>query len=129
MARTSQDTGPARMRMASTQKTRLPWRYRTKRKVYKRTATEKKMLAEKRQKHKASYNEALDAAYAIVHEEAVKLKEQFGAHSEQYYMEEIMQLSRLGKKNRQTVNNWNVYLRNEVKRLNNGKLMFLVCAA
>ena len=87
------------------------------------------MLAEKRQKHKASYNEALDAAYAIVHAEAVKLKEQFGAHSEQYYMEEIMQLSRLGRKNRRSVNHWNVYLRNEVKRLNDGKLMFFVCAA
>ena len=112
------------MHMASTQKTRLPWRHRTKRKVYQRTATEKKILAEKRQKHKASYNEALYAAYAIVQVEALKFKEQFGAHSKKYYMEEIMQLSWLGRKNRRSINNWNIYLQNEVKHLNDGKLMF-----
>jgi serine protease inhibitor len=85
------------------------------------------MLAEKCQKHKASYNKALDAAYAIVHVETMKLKEQFGANSKQYYMEEIMQLS-WGRKNRRSINNWNVYLRNEVKCLNDGKLIFLSAA-
>jgi len=124
MTRTSQDAGPARfssrMRTAATNKARLPWRNRTKHKTYQRTSVEKKALAEKRRNNKKSYHEALAAAYAAVQEEAVKLKEQFGAHSVQYYMEEIMQQSRLTKHKR-SVNSWNVYLRNEVKRINDGE--------
>jgi hypothetical protein len=123
MPRTS-DTGPAcfssRMQFAATNRARLPWRHRTKCKIYQQSSVEKKQLAEKRHKNKADYNDALAAASSVLQEEAAKLKEQFGAHSVQYYMDEIMQSSQLAKKKR-SVNCWNVYLRNEVKHLNDGQ--------
>jgi hypothetical protein len=79
----------------------------------------KKQLAEKCRKNKVDYNDALAAASSVLQEEAVNLKEQFGAHSVRYYMDEIMQLYRLVKQ-KCSVSSWNVYLRNEVKCLNDG---------
>lgn len=77
------------------------------------------MLAMQKQK-KADLNEALAQARAAVWEEAKKLRELFGGHSEQYYFQQIVQLGRL-EKTTQKVNHFTAYIRSEVKRINEGK--------
>jgi hypothetical protein len=118
--------GPARYssRKAAllTSKQRLPWRQRAKRKTIKKSTAEKKTLAEQRLNRKIAYRQALADATETIHNEAIKLHEQFGGHSIEYYREQLMQHSRLGKK-RRLVNGWNVFLRNEVKRMNDGMLV------
>ena len=104
----------------ATSRSRLPWRHRTKRQTFKRSATEKAALAEKRHNRKIAYHEALTKAAESIYNEAIKLHELFGGHSIEYYLEELMQHSRLSKKKR-TVNSWNVFLRNEVKRINDSE--------
>ncbi|KAF7976790.1 hypothetical protein HWV62_5636 [Athelia sp. TMB] len=99
-------------------KTRLPWRHRTQRNANKRTNAEKKQLAKRRREYKEQYNNALEASFQVILGEARKLREEFGAHSEQYYLEEIMQRPRVAQSSR-GVNRWNVFLREEVKRMNN----------
>lgn len=52
--------------------------------------------------------------------QAAQLNEQFGGHSTEYYEKEIMQRSRITTGKR-SVNRWNVYLRDEVKKTNDGE--------
>lgn len=102
-------------------RTRAPWRYRNKRKlVIKKSAADKKALAHAREGRKVSYHEALDTASSVILLEARKLHDQFGQHSVDYYLEELMQHSRLGKGKR-TVNLWNVYLRQRLAAYNDSK--------
>jgi hypothetical protein len=52
----------------------------------------------------------------------VQLHEEFGAHSVEWYYEEIMQRSRLGKKTRR-VNRWNAFLKKELAEMNAGMML------
>ncbi|KAG1887414.1 uncharacterized protein F5891DRAFT_967291 [Suillus fuscotomentosus] len=104
------------MRALTTNKPRVPWRRREKRR-YKRSAAEKAVLKEKRQAHRISYSSALQAARNIVFHEAEKLHAQFSGHSVQYYYEEIMQHSRIAQSSR-GINRWNTFCRQEVKWIN-----------
>ncbi|KAF7970292.1 hypothetical protein HWV62_24416 [Athelia sp. TMB] len=119
MPRIQQTGAPSRYstRTQISTKTRLPWRHRTQRKVSKRTGAEKKQLAKQRRENKERYNNALEASFQVILGEARKLREEFGAHSEQYYLEEIMQRPKIVQSHR-GVNRWNVFLREEVKCMN-----------
>lgn len=102
-----------------TTKARGSWRSRLKRKYIKRTAAEKKAIKSQRRERKLSYNEALNAASGVMYDEASKMREQFGQHSIEYYMEALMQRSRLTN-NKRDINRWNVFLREETIRHNEG---------
>lgn len=56
----------------------------------------------------------------MLYNEAVKLREQFGQHPVDYYLEELMQRSRVAKGTR-GVSRWNVFLRDETIRRNEGQ--------
>lgn len=91
-----------------------------KRKTFKKTPAEKQTLKAQRRDRKLSYNEALSAAAEVLYDEAVKLREQFGQHSVEYYLEELMQRSRISKGTR-GVSRWNVFVRDETVRRNEGQ--------
>lgn len=118
MVRTQENAGVSRYSTRSkiSTKTRIPWRHRTQR-TAKRTHAQKQHLAKQRRDNKERYNDALDASFQVILGEARKLREEFGAHSEQYYLEELMQRPKLAR-SRRSVNRWNVFLREEVKQLN-----------
>ncbi|KAF7973085.1 hypothetical protein HWV62_16286 [Athelia sp. TMB] len=97
---------------------RTPWKCRIKRKTIKRSTAERKALQQERQQRKLTYNEALQAAMDVVYNEAVKLHALFSTHPIEYYLEELMQLSRKNKTTRK-VSSWNVFLRQELQRRNN----------
>jgi hypothetical protein len=104
----------------ATSRNRLPWRHHVKRQALKQSPAEKKALAEQRNSRKLTYQNALSKASESIYNEAIKLREQFGTHSLEYYMEELMQQSRLSR-NKRAINSWNVYLRGEVKCINDGE--------
>jgi hypothetical protein len=74
---------------------------------------------------KTAYCDALSQVSDVILNEAVKLREQFGTHSVDYYLKDIMQHSRLSKE-KWSVSGWNVFLRQEVKHINDGKLMLFL---
>jgi hypothetical protein len=113
----------SQQRKLKTNKVRQPWRHRTKRTYLRKTPAEKAALAAKRLGHRQSYQTALAKARAVVMDEAIKLKEQFGAHSVDWYFEAIMQQSRISKTKR-APSRWNAYLRQEVKAANNGMQIY-----
>lgn len=123
MARTSADTGPQRYKSASrklfTSRSRRSWRTPA-RKYPKKTPAEKKAIREKNHARRTEYAAALAAAQAVVRAEAQLLRDKFGAHSLQWYMEAILQQPRITKGTRK-VNRWNAFLQSEVKRINSGK--------
>ncbi|KAG2158625.1 uncharacterized protein EDB93DRAFT_1076728 [Suillus bovinus] len=84
-------------------------------KIMKKSADEKKNLAEKRLKKKTDYQTALAEAQDILMEVAVKMHETLGCHTVDYYYEAIIQTLRMAKHQRAR-NPWNAYLRAEVKR-------------
>lgn len=102
-------------------KTRIPWRHRTQWQALKRTSAQKKQLAKQRRDNKERYNNALEDAFQVLVGEACKLREEFGAHSEQYYLEELLKRPKVAQRSR-GINRWNVFVREEVKRLNDGEL-------
>lgn len=114
----------SKSRALSTSKARYAWRSRKKRKKHQLTPAEKAQRAESRRVHQRDYKSALSNARATLMAEAVKLREQFGGHSVDYYYEEIIQRSRLDRSKRK-VTRWNVYLRQEVCHLNDGRLVFV----
>lgn len=83
------------------------------------TNIQKAQLQAKRKQRKKDLNDALTEARRRIWDEARKLREQFGTHTEQYYYEQLLQTSRLAKSTRK-VNRWNAYLHQEVKRINEG---------
>ncbi|KAI5984614.1 hypothetical protein EDD15DRAFT_2177067 [Pisolithus albus] len=95
---------------------RTPWRHRRKRVAIIRTPAEKAAIKAKNHERKVAYAGALSHAQDVVMQEAIKLREQFGSRSVEYYFEAILQTSRLTKK--RGPNRWNVYLRQEVKKHN-----------
>jgi hypothetical protein len=98
---------------------RSAWRTKAKRLYVTKPPAEKARLKEKRLSHKKDYNEALQEAQQIVHQQATLLHERFGGHSIQWYFQEILQQSQRQKSQCQ-VTAWNAYLSSEVKRINNG---------
>ena len=109
----------SKQRKLSTSKARLPWRHRAKRIALRKTPAEKAAQAAKRQAHRVSYREALTSARSVVMDQAIQLRERFGMHTVEWYFEEIMQQSRMGKVKR-APSRWNAFLRKEVQRINNG---------
>ena len=85
----------------------------------KKTPAEKAHVASLRRSRKEDYSNALAEARDMVMEQAVQLRERFGGHSVEYYYEEIMQRSRAVKGQRR-ITQWNAYLAQEIKRINEG---------
>lgn len=122
MARTQDNSGGISRystRPKISTKTRKPWRHRTQRQTVKRTSAQKKHLNKQRRDNKERYNNALEASFEVLLDEARKLREEFGAHTEQYYLQEILQRPKVVQRTR-GVNRWNVFVREEVKRMNDG---------
>ncbi|RDB25797.1 hypothetical protein Hypma_006603 [Hypsizygus marmoreus] len=101
----------------STHKLRSPWRTRTKRQIIKLTPAEKAAKKIRRREQKASYQVALQEAREAVDNIADDLYKQFHKHSKQYYKEEVMQISRL-QKTQKNAGPWNAFVSKEVKRIN-----------
>ena len=108
-------------RRFSSTATRRKWR--TPKVKYQRTPQEKAIIKERRQARVKDLNEALDEARQVIKDEARKLRERFGGHSEQYFYEQLLQTSRFSKSQRK-VSKWNAYYRSQVKLANEGKFLF-----
>lgn len=85
----------------------------------------KKAIAAQHKERKLNYRKALYQATEAIQTEAKKLHEQFDGHGVDYYMMQIMQSSHIQKKT-WLVNKWNVYLRQEVKCINDGRLHLMI---
>lgn len=107
-------------RKLSSTATRRKWR--TVKVKYQRTPLEKAIVKEHRQARVKDLNEALDEARQVIKDEARKLKERFGGHSEQYFFEQLLQMSRFSKSQRK-VSKWNAYYRSQVKLANEGRIL------
>lgn len=103
---------------------RLPFRHRTKRAVLPKTPLEKASLAAKRLNHRRAYNDALARAREVLTDQATILRNEFGGHSIQYYLQEICQMSRIVKSGRRNESSWNAFLRSEVKKVNDGTYLW-----
>ena len=114
-------------RKKSTHLARRPWRTRKKQQVIKLTPVEKAARKARRRQEKVTHQEALQNAQEEVRKLGEQLRSKFGKHTIQYYIEEIMQISRLQKKQRRA-GAWNAFVSKEVKRLNDGRYFFyLIC--
>lgn len=88
--------GPSRFTLCScsaalsTTKPRQPWRRRASRQVFKKTTAEKKAAAEKCTKHWETYHQVLSQVTEVIQEQVMQMREQFGAHSVDYYASKIM---------------------------------------
>jgi hypothetical protein len=109
----------AGLRKLSTSKKRVAWRHRTKPPTHRRTPAEKALRKAERKTRQEAYHTALEKARSVINEQATLLHEEFGGHSVQWYLEEIMQRGRLTQKKRR-VNRWNVFLRKELANMNAG---------
>ncbi|KAG6894293.1 hypothetical protein C0992_006687 [Termitomyces sp. T32_za158] len=96
---------------------RRPYRLKQKRVSIKKTAAQKEEAKKKREAHKEAYAAAREAASNLLDQEAIKLHEQFGGHSVQWYKEDILQMARLKTETR-AISRWNLFLRYEAKRQN-----------
>ncbi|KAG6852475.1 hypothetical protein C0991_011675 [Blastosporella zonata] len=96
---------------------RSPWRTQTQKKVQKATSAEKTKKKLERLAAKRTYQEALRDSHVEIVGMAEKLRQQFGKHSLEYYLQELMQTSRVNKKGKQT-GHWNAFVSQEVKRRN-----------
>jgi hypothetical protein len=114
------------VRKYSTDKARIAWRRRGKqRKKIKLSAADKALAAAKRKTERIKYSEALANSRKVVMDEAIKLHEMFGAHTVDYYYEQLLQGHRLARSKR-NVSRWNIWLRKEVQRLNDGKQFYIL---
>ncbi|KAL6298320.1 hypothetical protein BKA93DRAFT_744378, partial [Sparassis latifolia] len=86
------------------------------------TPAEKKALAMRKKDRAQKYKDALANAQAILYEEATKLHMEFGSHSIEYYLKELIQVSQLVS-NKCASNHWNVYQQHEVKHINDAHLL------
>jgi hypothetical protein len=116
---TSSLDGPVRH---SSRRTKLytchPWKQRNKWRIIKHTNAEKKARAAIAAKHREEYHAALSASRQVLYDEAVKLHAQFGGHSIDYYLKDIVQETAATSSRK--VSGWNVFLHQEAKRLNEG---------
>ncbi|EIW73884.1 hypothetical protein CONPUDRAFT_160605 [Coniophora puteana RWD-64-598 SS2] len=108
---------PAKSR---TTKARRPYRWRSK-PTFKTTPAQRKALAIRRKSFRLQYRDALKECRSKIRDMAKKLRERFGKHSEDHYYREILQDSRLVRHARK-ISRWNVYQRQEMKRLNSEQM-------
>ncbi|KAG6876880.1 hypothetical protein C0993_012379 [Termitomyces sp. T159_Od127] len=94
-----------------------PHRLKKKRKSQKKTAAAKAEAKAKCDARQEEYLSALQAAVKLIEAEAIKLREQFGGHTLDYYKAEILQTGHL-KSKAQAVSRWNVFLHHEAKKAN-----------
>jgi hypothetical protein len=107
------------VRKYSTEKTRYAWRRKRQRKTIKLSAADKALAAAKRKTERSKYHGALANARKVIMDEAVKLHDTFGSHTVDYYYEQLLQGHRLSRSKRE-VNRWNIWVRKEVQRINDG---------
>ncbi|KAG6848320.1 hypothetical protein H0H93_001197 [Arthromyces matolae] len=103
-------------RTLTSAKKRRPWRTRTRRRL-RLTEQEKAALKRRRQEAKESYHVALQTAQDSMLALAEGLRKEFGKHSVQYYLEELVQMSRLQKKKKKT-GSWQAFVSQEVTAAN-----------
>ncbi|KAG6880938.1 hypothetical protein C0992_002299, partial [Termitomyces sp. T32_za158] len=84
---------------------------------HKKTPAEKADAKAKRKARRDDYAAALQEAFEVVNQEAIKLHERFGGHMLEYYKEEVLQIGCLTGEKR-AVSRWNAYLRHKAKKLN-----------
>lgn len=81
----------------------------------------KEQYARERVERRSEYAHALTGAREDIEKHALQLRETFGGHSTQYYIQEIYQRGRV-ERGRRKASRWNAFLRNEVKKRNDGML-------
>ena len=101
-----------------------PWQHHRKCASIIQTPLEKAAIKAKNHERKVAYADALSRAQDIVMQEAIKLQEQFGSCTIEYYFKAILQTSHLIKK--RGPSQWNVYLRQEIKKHNSSECTFLM---
>lgn len=82
----------------------------------------KDALAKQRLARRAEFTSALKDARDVIYKQATQLREVFGGHSADYYVQEILQRGRL-ERGRREPSRWNTYLRQEIKQRNSGMEM------
>jgi hypothetical protein len=107
-----------RRKNSLTARTRTPWRHRIKAKYYTPTPAEKATRKAERRARKELRAKAFDSASAAVMQEAVRLHETLGSATVTQCYEELCQRSQL--KTKRAKSRWNAYLRQEVKKINDG---------
>ena len=103
----------------STNKTFTFWRRRTNaRKSRSRvfTAGDCRVQAEKRDRLRAAYYDAIQAAQGKIQEFAVGLKDRFGKHSTGHYYNDLIHRAHKSRSTRK-VNHWNAYQKLELARI------------
>jgi hypothetical protein len=80
---------------------------------------EKARISLQRREKKMCHKEAYAQAEQVVMEEATKLSEKFGKHTPEECYRRLLQRARITQK-KQSVNDWNAFLRGEVKCMNDG---------
>ena len=83
------------------------------------TSALKAVLAKQRAERQQRYTSALQEARHVVQQHATQLREEFGGHTVGYYQQEILQRGRLERTRRKS-SRWNTFLRQELKKRNNG---------
>ncbi|THU89588.1 hypothetical protein K435DRAFT_802649 [Dendrothele bispora CBS 962.96] len=120
MARTKQTTNFERMLRAARKQsssTRRPWRHRTKRAAIKLTKAQKAQKKQLCDSEKERYQKRLKEVFASIVDAATALKEEFGKHDVQWYLDEIMQTYRLKQKKRK-VGPFQAFVRVEMNAIN-----------
>lgn len=84
----------------TTTQTRYPWRASASRKGIKKTPAEKAYLAEKRKQRRQATHDAFLTAHSNIKEEAAKLHAELGGHSPEWYLQQLMQGSRMSTSTR-----------------------------
>ncbi|KAG6835431.1 hypothetical protein H0H93_001532 [Arthromyces matolae] len=96
---------------------RKPWRVKSRTKPKPQNPEDKARKKAQRQERNTKYNERLDQILNGLHEEATALHEDFGGHSVEYYLHEILQKARAIQSTR-APSRWNAYVRAETARIN-----------
>jgi hypothetical protein len=100
---------------------RHAWRRRTKRTQIQKTPMEKARIAAVKKARKDLYNKAFMDAGASIFDHAKILSETFGLKDADRSYQELMQRARIANTKR-SKSRWNAFLRDEVKRRNDGML-------
>ena len=79
----------------------------------------KDVLKKQHETRRAEYALALSTAQGTVRTQATQLRETFGGHSTDYYVQEILQNGQLAR-GRRKPSGWNTYLRSVLKKRNAG---------
>ncbi|KAK7464096.1 hypothetical protein VKT23_006257 [Stygiomarasmius scandens] len=97
--------------------TRKPWRYRTKRPAIKLTYQQKKHKKDLRDAEKQSLRDELQQTFQLIQQRAEQMREKFGKHSVQWYLDQIMQTHRM-KEQRRKLSHYDAFVSMEMKARN-----------